>query len=374
MNDTNEAIRSAAILVSALDVAAADALLESMDADTAARVRACVMELEEIDPDEERAVIEQFMGRGERRGEAVEEVEATDELHGAVSLEDFLANNMEADAESSPGRIVVSDKSVLPQSPFGFLDTAPREALYDALRHEHPQAIAVVLAHVTPPLAAEVMQRLPAKVQADVARRIIRLEPVDRETLRVVESGLEELIGSQLVQHGSQSGLATMQNILSATSGESRCAIVANMHRQEAALVEHDADDNDERAEAADDRLHTTNAYPSQSQPETQLPAAITFDDFTHFSDADLGRVLHKAGGRVLLLALAGASDELMRRVYAQLPRREAGLLRRQIEQQGPISLRDVEAAQRRLARLASAMADEETIKPPPQKRFTVAA
>ncbi len=374
MHDTHEAIRSAAILVSALDVAAADALLESMDPDTAARVRACVMELDEIDPDEEQAVIEQFLGRGGRREETVEQSEAADELHRAVSLEDFLANSIETDAESSPGRIVQEHKSVLQDSPFGFLESTPREALYDALRHEHPQAIAVVLAHVAPPLAAEVMQRLPAKVQADVARRIIHLAPVDRETLRVVESGLEELIGAQLVQHGSQSGLATMQNILSATSGESRCALVANMHRQEAALIGQDVEGNDDGGEVADEYVHATQSYPSQSQPEAQPPAAIAFDDFTQLSDADIGRVLHKASGRVLLLALAGASDELMRRVYAQLPRREAGLLRRQIEQQGPISLRDVEAAQRRLANLASALADEGTIQSPPKQRFTVAA
>jgi flagellar motor switch protein FliG len=67
----------------------------------------------------------------------------------------------------------------------------------------------------------------------------------------------------------------------------------------------------------------------------------------------------------VLLLALAGTSAEFIDRLYRQLPRPEAQRLRRQIEQQGPITLRDVAESQRRLALLAEKLADDGEIEIP---------
>jgi flagellar motor switch protein FliG len=99
----------------------------------------------------------------------------------------------------------------------------------------------------------------------------------------------------------------------------------------------------------------------------------MPFETLTQLDAAALRRVLQRVPNRTLLLALAGASGELVARVYQQLPRRDAERLRRQIEQQGPIALRDVHEAQRRLAALAAKLAAAGEIEIPDTRRFAAA-
>ena len=58
-------------------------------------------------------------------------------------------------------------------TPFSFLRSTPPEQIVNFLRSEHPQTVALVIANLpAPELAANVMQQLPAELQADVAIRI----------------------------------------------------------------------------------------------------------------------------------------------------------------------------------------------------------
>jgi hypothetical protein len=164
-----------------------------------------------------------------------------------------------------------------------------------------------------------------------------------------------------------------MREILAAAAGQGRGVILKNLRNRDAALA----------VALGDAPPHATSDASSNSAPATTRsqegvqPAVamhVEFDDFIDFNDASLRGVLQRAGGRLLLLALAGASEPLIERVYQQLAPREAGLLRRQIEQQGPISLHDVAEAQRRLARLAAELALQGLIELPPQRRFAAAA
>jgi hypothetical protein len=108
-------------------------------------------------------------------------------------------------------------------------------------------------------------------------------------------------------------------------------------------------------------------------KPRAPLPT-IAFEALADFDAATLGSILQRIESRTLLLALAGASTALMDRVYGQLPRRDAQLLKRQIEQQGPISLRDVAEAQRRVAALAVKLVYEGEIEIPGVRNLESAA
>jgi flagellar motor switch protein FliG len=108
--------------------------------------------------------------------------------------------------------------------------------------------------------------------------------------------------------------------------------------------------------------------------PTTELPDAVLgFDDFGELEDAALAKVFRAADAQITLLALCGASRELIDRILQRLPPRESRALCRKLEQLGPTRLSDIESAQRQLAELASHMADEGQIQVPSHRRFTIA-
>lgn len=375
---SNDSIRKAAILVSALDTAQADALLEGMGDELAARVRACVMELDEIDPLEQQRIIEQFLGGGASDA-IVDDVEISaappeDESVAAepVSLSDYLAQQADEDAnsDSDPPDEEAGAESVEP-APFLFLNDMTGDELAHVLRHEHAQAAAVVLAHLAPAAAAAAMAHLPAAMQADVARRIVNLDVVDEGTLRVLEEGLQRQIGTSMVG-GSRTGLTAMQNILAAAPRAHKDRLLRSFQHSDARLAVALAGGHSDAA-TRDGVIcePTEDAHDDAGGP---APAGYEFEDLEQLGDDGLRRVLQQANGRVLLLALAGASGRLMERIYGQLPARQARQLRQQIEQQGPISLRDVVQAQRHLGKIAAQLAAAGEIDEPPVRRFTVAA
>ena len=158
----------------------------------------------------------------------------------------------------------------------------------------------------------------------------------------------------------SQTGLTALKNIVATASGAG-IALFENLQRSDAALAK--------QLNAAQPSRET-NTPSSRVPPQPQ----IEFDDLMQLDDADLGCVLQKTTGRVLLLALAGASKTFIEKIYRQLPRADAQALRQQIEQQGPIRLRDVEEAQRRIGLVAAQLAESGEINLPAPRRFTVAA
>src|SRR5689334_672743 len=137
----NPSLRKAAILVTALDSAAADQLLEQMGEQQAARVRSAVMELPDVDPAEQELVLAEFFGKPS----------ATSESDNGVELE-----------LSATQRIATSPRlDDRPANSFDFLQHASGQELARKLAHEHPQLIAVVVANLTAEKAAELLERLP---------------------------------------------------------------------------------------------------------------------------------------------------------------------------------------------------------------------
>ncbi len=383
MNISDEAIRKAAILVAALDTAAADALLESMDEQLAARVRASYMELVNVDEAEQQRVIEQFMGGGAKCEEAATLISPAktsvmlDELtlSSAIPLADYLSNNRPIE-DTQHASALASEASE--QRIFSFLEAATGEELAVALKGEHPQTIAVVLANVEPATAGAALARLSPAQQADVARRIADLRQIDGDALAELQTALRESLGGRFSRSSAQpNGRDALQRIWSEATAADKSALEKNLRQREASLLS---------------TLVAASGMSASPEPATSLPVAtetnvgervrnkhpitptMSFEALSELDSASLERVLQKAEGRTLLLALAGASPAFIEQVYRQLPKREAQLLRRQIEQQGPIVLRDVTEAQRRVAVIASRLAAAGEIQVPGARRFPIAA
>lgn len=80
----------------------------------------------------------------------------------------------------------------------------------------------------------------------------------------------------------------------------------------------------------------------------------MPFDELLQVDKRTLAAVVREVDANILVLALAGSRDELVRYICSQLPRRVARSLRRELRQLGPTRLSDVEAAQQAVSRVAA--------------------
>ncbi len=322
MNATDGGIRKAAVFIAALDCRAADALLDRLPDAQARRVRDAVVALQEVDDGEQRRVRDEFL---RVRSMAPKPDPAGIELDGALAgLSLGAAGN--GSSETATER---------PATPFAFLSEAAGDDLAEALRSERPQTIALVLAHLPPRRAGEVLGRLGAEVQADVVRRLAGLEEIDPAIVHEVEQALQSRVAQRWgLQPKRAVGKKAVEGILAESEPEVSRTIARTLGTGEAPRTE------------------------APSEPPAEEPA-IAFEQLPQLDTGSLVTVFQTAGRPLAAAALLGAPMGLVRRVLGNLPHDDAQWLRQAIDEPGPIRLRDVEEARGRITRLAAELERE---------------
>jgi len=342
---TNDAIRKAAILISSLDNASGDALLEQMEPEAAERVRNALLELEEISGDEEERVIADFLNRPE-------------DDDGAVELDPALLQRMANEQVGSS-----HDR----QTPFAFLRDAEPLLLAEYLRKEHPQTAAVVISHLPPEQAAEVLERMPAEISTEALRRMAWLDELAPEVLRDVEREIQAALLPKLRRPERRlAGLASVQAVLSAVKGSRRSELLDRLAEQDQRLVRQLGYGREEQGSfryrlEPPPLLEQRDLTPTQSRGRaTQESIAAVGEEFAELftlDERDLRRVFAAAEMSLLVLALTGVDEKLTDRIVRHLQPSEGTILRHHLSHPGPLRLSDIEAAQREIVRIAYDMA-----------------
>lgn len=338
MNAAQQGIRKAAILVASLDTRAADAVLDQMPPERAAAVREVIMEMGDIDPAEQKRVIEDFRRSG---GKVSAGSAAPSARHGGVELDEGLARRL--GVGTAPRRPTESRHDG--PRPFAALLDAEADKLASLLSIERPQTIALVLAHLTPDQSGTVLVRLPAALQAEVVRRLVDLEEADPEILQEVEAALAARLSRQVtMQRRRVAGMQAVSGILESCAGAVGMQILDNLRAHDQTLAERFA------------------------------PPAIDFDDLADLDDASLVEVFRAAGEELAQLALIGADPRLVNRIIRRLPVEQAAALREAIELPGVIRLSDVEEARAEMAEIARQLAAQGRIRVPRRAALEMAA
>ncbi len=343
MTDKQRNLRKAAILVQSLGSPFADSLLGAMTADQREVLRQAVESLSQVGPEEQAEVIEEFF----RIGPLVPDRDPTGiELDGQLPADLLVAAN--AEAAPAPARASAADDPRAPR--FRFLHEAPPESLTPFLEREHPQTIAVVVSHLPPVRAAQLLAALGGDLQLEVARRLVDLNETDPEILREVERGLESWICHEVRGEGVRTaGMAALLNILDAADSQTKQHILANLGHENRQAV-------------------------GKLEPcEPAAPPPLAFADLQRFDLQTLAAVLAHAPADLLLLALAGASSEFAHRAVGLFPAAEARALSRALANLGPTRLSDVEEAQQELAALAGRLEQRGVIGPLARGHLSVA-
>ena len=334
MKPQTDGIRKAAILVAALDPQAAELVLRQMGPQQAQVVRRTMDELGDVDPRQQRRVIDEFF----RIGPMVPEKDPP-----GIELDSRLARKLSLRPVRMPGGDA-TEPHAAEGPPFVFLHEAEGDKLARILAAERPQTIALVLSHLPPVQAGGVLVRLASGLQLEVVRRLVDLEETAPEILREVERGLRSRLSEQVqMQRRRVAGLSAVTGILQASDPQVSMQILDNLAARDQALA---------------DRL---------------APGRFEFDDLHALDDASLQAIAGAAGAELVTLALTGAEAELVERVLGQLPPADARSVRRRLEHVGPTRLSDVEEARRRIAALARRLLLEGRIQPPHDLRKPLA-
>jgi flagellar motor switch protein FliG len=359
MRNRQQAVRKAAILIASLDPQTAEVLLEQMSPEQADAVRAAIDTLGHVSVDEQQATIEEFFRIGplvpEKSPPGIElDAEIVDQwLPTVAARASDEPTAFEASAPAGLSWPAATASSPLDArrtngSPFRFLAETSSDELARYLECEHPQTVAVVLSHLTSDRAAEVLALLPGQFQGEVTLRLVHLDDTHPEVLADIERGMQSwLLEQSQALRRRTAGLATLRDILAASTDRAKQNILESLAQRDRRLAR---------------------------KLSVAPPRPLTFADVQRLDDATLASVIRQAPDEIVLLALLGAAEPLVRRVLDMRPADEAHEMRRRMESLGPIRLSDVEQAQHELAQWASRIVAARASVLDDSKRLSVAA
>jgi flagellar motor switch protein FliG len=321
------AMRKAAIVVATLDRDAADALLERMTPDEAQRVRRAVVALGEIPPTEQEEVLSQFI----RQSPMV-----PDKSPPGIELDDRLAQKLSAGARQ-PSLATGEPAPSQEDAPFRFLHEAQCDDLADLLRGEHPQTVAIVLAHLPPERAADLVGALPQTLRVDALRRLAALEQTDQNAVRDVEQVVQTWLRRRVDAAKRTSGVAAVASILRAAPAAVQVDLLSHLGKSDQKLA---------------DSLGTRppNSPAEAPPPAVAPPPTISVEQLDALAGPVLAAALAAMDHEIAALALAGAAPGAVERALGALSRDQQARFRRSLADLGAISLRDVDAARQELA------------------------
>ncbi|OBS09824.1 flagellar motor switch protein FliG [Acidihalobacter prosperus] len=202
-------------------------------------------------------------------------------------------------------------------------------AIAEVVRLEHPQIIAIVLSHLDPDQAAEVLVHLQDRVRADVIMRIATLDVVQPSAIKELDEVLErQFSGNSNVKSSAVGGLKSAANILNFMDSSVESAIIE-------IVAENDAD----IAQRIEELM-------------------FVFDNLAELDDRSIQSLLREVASETLVVALKGADEPLREKIFKNISKRAAEMLRDDLEAKGPVRLSEVEAAQKEILAVARRMAD----------------
>lgn len=199
---------------------------------------------------------------------------------------------------------------------------------------EHPQIMAIVLAHLDASAAASVLQLLPGDLQDEVVYRVATLGPVSSEAI----DDLEQLFQGGAA-HKAASGTTTKRG------GTTDAAAIMNNIRK----------DMEQRIIKA---LNKRDKQVAQSIEDEMF----IFENLLEISEKDLGTLMRGVDTEQLVVALKGASDMLRTKILGCMSARAAQSIQDEMEERGPMRLADVLEAQKAVIAEARRLAEDGTI------------
>ncbi|EGV30496.1 flagellar motor switch protein FliG [Thiorhodococcus drewsii AZ1] len=202
-------------------------------------------------------------------------------------------------------------------------------AIAELIRNEHPQIVAIVLSHLDPDQSAETMSYLPERMQSDLILRIATLDGVQPAALQELDEILEQqLSGKNTAKSSMIGGVKAAAEILNFVDTALESVIMESVNQVDEDLAE---------------RIQEL---------------MFVFGNLVGVDDRGIQTLLREVSTESLVLALKGAEEELRDKIFKNMSKRAAEMLRDDLETKGPVRVSDVEVAQKEILAVARRLAD----------------
>ena len=202
-------------------------------------------------------------------------------------------------------------------------------AVADVIRKEHPQIIAIVMSQLDSDQAAAVLKEFPEEGRVDILMRVARMDAIHPSALKE----LDEILAKQFSSSGGgkpsiAGGTKTVADLLNYLGKEDETALSQGITELDEAL----------------------------GQEISEL--MFVFENLKDVADRGIQALLREVSSDSLVVALKGADDEISEKIFSNMSKRAAEMLRDDLETKGPVKLSEVQVAQKEILVVAQRMAE----------------
>lgn len=213
--------------------------------------------------------------------------------------------------------------------PFEFVRKTDPSQLLNFIQDENTQTIALILSYLSANQAATIIGALSPEKQADVAKRIAQMDRTSPDTIRDVEHVLERKLASLVNQdYTIAGGVDAIVDILNTVDRSTEKHIMETLEIEEPELA---------------DEIRKK---------------MFVFEDILSLDDRSIQRVLREVDNNDLAVALKSANEEVQGVIFKNLSKRQADMIRDDMDFMGPVRLKEVEEAQQKIVNVIRKLED----------------
>lgn len=235
--------------------------------------------------------------------------------------------SLEAAAKAVAAEPVKESKKGPQQSTIEAIQDIEPNQLIQLIKDEHPQTIALILVHLDPSVASDILGRLPDQLKPDVALRIANLDKVVAGMVKEIDKVFEEILKNKdHISTQEAGGVARLAEILNQIDGSTVEQIIDEI------------EEND----------------PDLAEEIKQM--MFVFEDIVLVDDKGLQKVLRSLESQELAVALKASSEEVKQKIFRNMSQRATEILKEEIEVTGAVRMKDVTDAQQKVTRIIQDM------------------
>ena len=215
---------------------------------------------------------------------------------------------------------------------FAYLSKIKPQQLSDFIINEHPQTIALILAHMDATSAADVLSYFSDDLRAEVAMRMAKLGDISPSVIKRVSAVLEsklEALASYKVEVGGPRAVADIFNRLGVKASKATLSSIEQI--------------DEELASSIKDMM-------------------FTFEDIGGLDNNSIREVLKEVDKKDLMLALKSAPEDLKQKFFSNMSQRARETFEEEMQFLGAVKMKDVETAQRKVVEAVTKLSEQGTI------------
>ncbi|MFZ0270451.1 MAG: flagellar motor switch protein FliG [Acidobacteriaceae bacterium] len=308
-------VRKAAILLVAVGDEIGKKILQNLSEPDVQRLTEEIADLRGVPPELSLEVIEEF-----------HEMLATQQymVHGGLDYATRLLVDTFGKQRAEDLLALVRRAQEASQSDLTVLQRVDPQQLGKFLESEHPQTIAVVLAHLDARKGSTVIDSLSEERRVEAIRRLAAMRQFSPEMAQRVAMILHRRLENMGdTGRKSYSGFKAVADLLNRMEAEETRKILDEIEASDVTMA-----------------LNIRNLM-------------FTFEDLVTIPPASIREIVAAADKRQLALALRGAREDLRAHIFAAMSSRAADMLREDMEVMGPVRAREVASAQHEILALA---------------------